>query len=253
VLSFVATIPGRVGSFMGRLPAILIGAAVAAWRGFQSGTNAGAQAVLSFIGTIPNRIRAFFAGAGSWLASAGSQIMQGLVNGIRNAANAVLNYIYALGRQIAAAFQAAVGIHSPSKVFAEFGVNIGRGLVVGIEQITPTAVGAAVGMASAVTSGAGAVIADPFAGLGPSVDVGEGSGVSQDMIGRLLAAGWKGDPTDHREALYRPAAQVMAASTTGAGRAASGVTVTFAGNTSDALATVIMQMIRTGKIQIKAA
>jgi len=32
-----------------------------------------------------------------------------------------------------------------------------------------------------------------------------------------------------------------------------GVTVTFAGNTSDALATVIMQLVRTGKIQLKAA
>ena len=37
-----------------------------------------------------------------------------------------------------------------------------------------------------------------------------------------------------------------------AGRA-DGASVYFAGNTSDALATVIMHMIRTGKIQIKAA
>lgn len=39
----------------------------------------------------------------------------------------------------------------------------------------------------------------------------------------------------------------------GGGGAGGGMTVNFTGNTSDALATVIMQMIRTGKIQIQAA
>ena len=33
----------------------------------------------------------------------------------------------------------------------------------------------------------------------------------------------------------------------------SGVVVSFTGNTSDALATVIMRMVREGKIQLKAA
>lgn len=48
-------------------------------------------------------------------------------------------------------------------------------------------------------------------------------------------------------AAMRPAAAPSSA------RAGAGATVTFAGNTSDALATVIMRMIRENKIQIKAA
>jgi hypothetical protein len=38
-----------------------------------------------------------------------------------------------------------------------------------------------------------------------------------------------------------------------AGGGGGGPTVRFVGNTSDALATVIMQMVRTGKIQIQGA
>jgi hypothetical protein len=100
----------------------------------------------------------FFASAGSWLVNAGRMILQGLWNGLKSIANGVLDWIRGIGAQIAQGFQDAVGIHSPSTVFAEFGKNIGQGLIVGIGDITPNVVASAVQMSDHLRQGAAASV-----------------------------------------------------------------------------------------------
>jgi phage-related minor tail protein len=79
----------------------------------------------------------------------------------------------------------------------------------------------------------------------------EWGSVSASKWNELLAAGWRGRAGDHREALYRPAMSRHPSAPAAGGP--HEVTVRFVGNTTDALATLIMRMFRTGQIQIKAA
>jgi hypothetical protein len=87
-----------------------------------------------------------------------------------------------------------------------------------------------------------------FAGLGNVVKDGS---VDEKTWQALRAAGWKGRAGDGMEALYRPGGGGGGGFAAAGGGGGSGINVHFSGNTSDALATVIMGMIRTGKIQIR--
>jgi hypothetical protein len=89
---------------------------------------------LRIIGNMPGQIGAFFAGAGSWLLQAGTNIVQGLMNGISSLAGSIGNFfLNLLPGWIVEPFKAALGIHSPSRVFHAFGGFIGQGLINGLQ------------------------------------------------------------------------------------------------------------------------
>lgn len=67
-------------------------------------------------------------------ASLAQAIIDGLVNGIANGAAAVGSAIADLAQGAIDAAKDALGIQSPSKVFAEIGVNLGQGLIAGISS-----------------------------------------------------------------------------------------------------------------------
>ncbi|GAA4351155.1 hypothetical protein GCM10023087_18260 [Microbacterium rhizosphaerae] len=75
----------------------------------------------------PNLIR-FLAGAGVWLVNTGEQIVHGLQAGIGRMWNGFLGWIHSQIMLIPAAVRDALGIKSPSTVFAEIGEYMGLGL-----------------------------------------------------------------------------------------------------------------------------
>jgi phage-related protein len=168
-LNFIASIPGAVAGFLSALPGILGNAAVVAFNAFINACVSGGNAVLGFLAGLPGQVIGIFAGAGSWLYNAGVNLINGIISGLKAAAQGVLDYISNLGSEIASGFAAAVGIHSPSTVFAGFGQNMGQGIIQGLKAITPAAVDAAAKLAAAVTSsgqisvGAGGVPQSVFA------------------------------------------------------------------------------------------
>lgn len=89
--------------------------------------------ILNFFGQIPGKVGALFSGAINWLADAGKNIIQGLLNGagslLKNIGSFFLNMVPGW---IKGPFMAALGIHSPSRVFAGFGKNIVGGLEQGL-------------------------------------------------------------------------------------------------------------------------
>lgn len=187
-VAWVSALPGRIGSFLASLPGIISGAASRAWTSFKATTVAVANGALAFIQSIPGRVIGFFAGAGSWLWNAGSQIVQGLWNGLKSMAQTVLDWIYGLGRRVADGFKAAVGIHSPSKVFAEFGRLLGEGLVVGIGDVTSKVETSSAGMATAATTGATGVFgrAPAQAGTGGAMELRVAPGADSALAALLM-------------------------------------------------------------------
>lgn len=80
----------------------------------------------------------------------GSNIISGLVNGIRNAWEGAKQIVSDLGDGIKGWFAEKLGIHSPSRVFKGYGVNVVEGLAIGMDKAEPLALDASKNLSSAV-------------------------------------------------------------------------------------------------------
>lgn len=88
----------------------------------------GLKAFVDFLKQVPKA----FEDVGSLLYDAGKQLVQGFINGIKDMLGAVGDAIKSVGSGAVNKMKGLLGIHSPSKVFAEIGGNVGAGLVKGI-------------------------------------------------------------------------------------------------------------------------
>ena len=79
-----------------------------------------------------------YIGGEQW-ANAAQNIIDGIVNGIKNGAGLVWQAMKELGSGAIDAFKGQLGIRSPSRVFAEAGLNITQGVQQGVEQGAPGA------------------------------------------------------------------------------------------------------------------
>lgn len=126
----------------------------AAWNGIRSAVSSGVGRVMSLVGSMPGRIKGLFSGAGRWLLNAGRNIVQGLLNGAGQLLPRIGQFfLNKLPGFIREPFKRALGIRSPSRVFAQYGQNISEGVTVGVaakqaETVrSVTALGAAVAKA----------------------------------------------------------------------------------------------------------
>ena len=139
VIGGVATL---VGSLKGRVQEALSGAAswlVATGKNVIGGMVSGIGEVIGNVagalGSIDDKVRGALSGAASWLYGAGQNIVEGLISGIRSMAGRIVSTLVGLLPGPLRKFAGALGISSPSKVFAEFGRNIGEGLIVGVDSM----------------------------------------------------------------------------------------------------------------------
>jgi phage-related protein len=109
--------------------------------------------LVSFVQGIPGKITGFLSGLSSSLYNIGVNMIQGLINGagslLRNIGTFFLNM---LPGWIVGPFKAALGISSPSRLFAGFGADIGDGLIDGIDS-RKRHVEVAMGQLTAATAG----------------------------------------------------------------------------------------------------
>ena len=80
----------------------------------------------------------------------GYDIPAGLAVGVRNGQNGALNALGQLAANVLARFKANLGIHSPSRAFAEAGKWIDLGLAKGVEDDAAVAINAAQGLGTAM-------------------------------------------------------------------------------------------------------
>ncbi len=86
------------------------------------------------------------------MVEAGRDIVAGLLRGIRGMFDSVRDTITELGEGIAGRFRRLLGIESPSRVFQEYGRNIGEGLTLGIQESAAMAERAAADLARGVVA-----------------------------------------------------------------------------------------------------
>jgi phage-related protein len=121
---------------------------------FASSVQQGIQRAVTFFGQLPGRAVSALQGLNASLYTAGVNAIQGLYNGIVSKAGSVISYVSNLAGQVAGAFRRALGIASPSKLFAEYGGNIVEGLIRGLESQEKGAVKSGDDLAKSVIQGA---------------------------------------------------------------------------------------------------
>lgn len=131
--NFVASVSAKWAS----LTASVINYANSLWSGLGIRFSGGVSALLGIIAAfspVGLFIRAFaavfsyFAGLGSQFAAYGGHMIDGLRNGIMSRINGVVSSIQSAASRIKSAFAGMMGIHSPSRVFMDYGDNIMAGL-----------------------------------------------------------------------------------------------------------------------------
>ena len=112
-------------------------AAAGLWDGLKSAFSSGVQALANIIvnfNPVSLFITAFVAvwsylsGLSSTFYNYGANLLSGLKNGIMSRANAVVDGIKGVAGRIKGAFTSLMGIHSPSRVFADYGDFMMQGL-----------------------------------------------------------------------------------------------------------------------------
>lgn len=112
-----------------------------------------------------NDIRNVFSDAFNAFLDIGTQIVNGIKQGIANAWDALTGWVREKFQGLIDSAKSLFGINSPSRVFRDqIGLMIAEGLALGIEEGMPNAVGAAEGMAAAVTEASRTEVEAPAVG-----------------------------------------------------------------------------------------
>lgn len=95
----------------------------------------------------------FFENLGPRFYEWGKNLLQGLWNGITSMVDKIVEGMKNIGRRIANGFKSILGINFPSRLFAEYGLNITQGLVVGLDRGGAIVENATEGVAMQATRG----------------------------------------------------------------------------------------------------
>ncbi|MDX3835583.1 phage tail protein [Streptomyces europaeiscabiei] len=131
-IAFVRGIPGRARSALTSLGGMIASVASAALSRFRSAISTGASNAISVVRGIPGRVRGALDGIGSLLSGAGADLMRGMIGGIKSMAGSLASTAKSVVGGAVSAAKSALGIKSPSKVFAEIGRDTGRGFIKGL-------------------------------------------------------------------------------------------------------------------------
>jgi len=131
----------------------------------------GVQWFVGQVTTLFEKVKSYLKGFS--LADLGKAMIEGLANGITNGGAAILSAIKGAVTGAIDSAKKLLGIASPSKVFAEIGMQTGAGMAVGVDRSTGSVQGSLEGMVSPPSPGS-----SPAAGAAPAASSGAGKGAS---------------------------------------------------------------------------
>ena len=127
----------------------------AAWRNIIDAMRDAVSGMLEFVRSIPGKITDALGNLGSLLWDAGTDVVEGLWNGIKSMGGWLVDKISSWVADVLPGPVAKVlGLASPSRLFAEYGEDVVRGLMQGIDGKKRELQGTARSMASMLRAGA---------------------------------------------------------------------------------------------------
>lgn len=185
MLTIYVKIPQRILSALGNLAGLLVQKGRDTIDGLREGVTKAWSLLKSWLGNMGQRVLTGIGDLGRTLYNAGRDLLEGLIDGIEAVAGKVVDAVTnPIGTAIDAG-KSLLGISSPSKVFAEMGVNVGEGFVLGMA-------GAENDVANAARNLTGAAVGDA---IRPAVSV----GVTADDSSSSSRAGSRGLVIEHAE------------------------------------------------------
>jgi phage-related protein len=113
---------------------VLTGVFELAWAAFGGVITTAWGAVKGWFETAWQDVIAWFEGLPATLEVIGKSLIEGVLNGMKNAWSAIVDWLAGAFEQLYADILAFFGIGSPSKLMADVGLNIGLGLVGGMQR-----------------------------------------------------------------------------------------------------------------------
>ncbi|ADD80808.1 tape measure protein [Rhodococcus phage ReqiDocB7] len=149
-IDFFVSLPGRLLDAMGDIGSFLADKWNKAFEWLKERLPDQVSGVLTFFQELPGKVINALGDAGSWLLGVGENIIHGLINGAGNILSKLGDFFLdKVPGWIKEPFKKALGIHSPSRVFAEYGVNVGQGFVDGVASMSGAVSDATAAMADA--------------------------------------------------------------------------------------------------------
>lgn len=105
-----------------------------AWTSVTSTVSSAVGTVTRVVSEIPGKARAALSTAGTALYNAGRDLIQGFINGIGAMGSALWDAARNIANNAINSIKGALGIHSPSRVFRQIGVNTAEGLILGLSE-----------------------------------------------------------------------------------------------------------------------
>ncbi len=137
---FVGFIQSVWNGFIDWIMGVLIGY-VGFWLGIWNSVRDGAvnvwTGIIAWFQGIPAAIKGVFDGAVGWLYDIGRNVVQGFWDGLKSIWESVSGWFQSTFGGVVDMVAGIFGIHSPSRVFHGFGVNIGQGLIDGLAAMGP--------------------------------------------------------------------------------------------------------------------
>lgn len=196
VVGWFTALPGRVLSAISSLASDLFAKGREFLDRLRGGVEIAAIALQSWFTSLPGKVLGWLGNVGSRLYQAGRDLIQGLVNGITSMVTEAGRAAARAARGAIDAAKSALGLASPSKVFADIGRQTVAGFVVGVDQRAADAEAAVRRMlvvpdAPQVSTGGDELAAfDAAGGRGPLVNIERvdvADGVDAEMVGREIA------------------------------------------------------------------
>ena len=167
VVTLVTTIGASILAALTAAWAAVQAGVAAAWAAVTSAVSTGVSAVVSAVAALPGQAVAALGALVSGLASIGTNAINALVSAIASGASAVVSAIVGMVSAAIAAAKSALGIGSPSKVFAWIAKMTGQGFIVATNQIAPAVVSSVKAMtAGVIAEGAKVQSAFDLSGVG---------------------------------------------------------------------------------------
>lgn len=188
IWGLITTVFGAIGGFVAGI-----------WSGIVDGVSGAFNSVVNFFGGLIGRVTGAIGNAVGALWGIGRDIIQGLINGIGSMVGAIGQAILSLvPGPIVGVFKDLLGIHSPSTVFHNFGVNTMEGYINGLVVMKPQVAQTVSGLVgippipSFAVSGSRAVYDSSqgsYGYRGPLVqqDIHPSEGMSEENIGTVSA------------------------------------------------------------------
>ncbi|MFA5166649.1 MAG: phage tail tape measure protein [Candidatus Paceibacterota bacterium] len=132
IMTVVGTNFEKLSTTVSQLWTIIKVKTSAAWEAIKTAVSEAAEAVKTKAQAMYDDVVSFFSSLPAKMSEIGGNIITGLVNGITSASGAVADALNSVIEGAIAGAKAALGIHSPSRVFMEIGANTMMGMAQGV-------------------------------------------------------------------------------------------------------------------------